>query len=373
MRAERTRDWHKVSNKLRLNAKYVDLSIGAKLAYRTLLEVAKDADNGGFFGSVRQMKTMLPGELERFVDAVVRSDLIDRVDGGLQIHDFEAWQQFADPAARDRQRKRRERIRQQVEETVDITDASRKRHGRVTDKSSGGNGGKLEVSDDVPDENPSENRGASRRKVVGMNLESARELSKSEGTFEHESPETVTDKSRTRHGLLTRARIDKDIDLLARADRRSIHPRDAGELFSSPTDANDEFESLIDALVMAGVWLRPTKKMIEFLRRLVADHRQDRVEAAIAEQMRSGPITDDFMGQVAKRLRLAAERRTIDEERARVESNRRQIEEEQRRIEQLRAADPEAERVAAAHRDAIAAFANALGSPTMTPKEGSHA
>jgi hypothetical protein len=136
MNAEGMRDWHKVSNSLRTNGKYVGLSIGAKLTYRTLLEVAKDHDTGGFFESAAQVKAMLPGELMKYVPELLKANgLIHAVDGGLQIHDFETWQRYADPASRDRQRKRRDRARQQVDNPVDNTDDGGTGNGRVTDKS----------------------------------------------------------------------------------------------------------------------------------------------------------------------------------------------------------------------------------------------
>lgn len=286
---EGTRDWHKVSNRLRLNPKYVELSIGAKLAYRTLLEVAKDADNAGFFDSRAQMMAMLPGELARHVDAVVKSDLIDRVGGkGLQIHDFETWQASADPVARDRQRKRRERARN--EETV--TDESRISTG---------------------------------------------------GQDVH-----ITDASRTGHG--PRQQTES-------TDGTSKH----GTLRASDQIPDDgELGTLVDALVMAGVWVRPTKPMIGFLANLIRDHGQEAVEQAVAARLKS-PITDSFMGDVAESLRSQSSERSQQDDRERAEADARAIAADDAAIEAAKKNGVTDEQ-AAAHRQAIADFASGLQS-----------
>lgn len=172
----------------------------------------------------------------------------------------------------------------------------------------------------------------------------------------------VSDASRA-HG----ARVEKSREVVP--DKHGTHPRANGGISDELPDDESELTALVDTLVMAGVWTKPTRKMIGFLANLIRDHGQKLVEEQIAVILkRRSPIPEDFMGELAGLLRQTAVARTVNTERARVESNRRAIEAEQEQIEQRRK-QPGAEAVAAERRSAIAALADALGSPpTARPR-----
>lgn len=126
-----------------------------------------------------------------------------------------------------------------------------------------------------------------------------------------------------------------------------------------------ELTALVDALIMANVWQRPTKRMIGFLANLIREHGQKAVEEQAALLVK-GTVPDDFLGSLAEALRQAAVSRTIRSERARLEAEARRQEREDERIAELRS-QPGAEETAAERRKAIADFAQGLSSPP-TPR-----
>lgn len=123
-----------------------------------------------------------------------------------------------------------------------------------------------------------------------------------------------------------------------------------------------ELTGLADALIAAGVWQRPTKKMLGFLASLIRDHGAEAVTQGIVENLRIDPSPSNFMDDLAALLRRRAEERTARNEATKVEFAARQAERDQAEIEKLRA-QPGAEEAAAARRKAIADFGDGLGFP----------
>jgi hypothetical protein len=275
-------------------------SDGARWAYLKVILIAKQRESPDFTkpGLIDAL-----GAHSRHLSSLVAAGLIDVRGKKYAIHDFDQWQTPFDKTAAERQARLRERRRNERE-------SSSSPHG----------------DNDV--------------ETV---------------TVTRDVTEPVT-RDVTRD-------VRRDVTVQSRAEvirEREVAPT-ARE---APTtdDVPDEESELVDVLVRAGVWKRPTKKMIGFLSNLVRDHGQTNVEQAIATRMKQ-PITDAFMGDVAALLRDVAVSRTNGNERSRVEANRRQIERDQEQIEAIRS-EPDAEAKAAERRAALKGFADGLSFPS---------
>lgn len=165
--------------------------------------------------------------------------------------------------------------------------------------------------------------------------------------------------------------VTRDVTEQSRAEskrEREVAPsaREGPETTDDVPDEESELTALVDALVIANVWRRPTKKMIGFLANLIRDHGQSNVEQEASKLLKGKAIPDDFMGELANRLRSQAEERSDRNAATKVEADRKRIEHEQENIERIRK-QPGAEETAAERRKAIADFASGLGSPP-TPR-----
>lgn len=216
--------------------------------------------------------------------------------------------------------------------------------------------------------------------TAALRMRRYRQRKKERAAREHESDDSpqvdyAVDNRQLRRDSHERVTRDGDVSVQRDVTVQSstgISKRERSSSIRASDDVPDEeseLDALVGVLVMANVWHHPTKKMIGFLAKLVEEHTQPVVEAQIGLMLKNGAMDqpEDFLSVLAHKLRSQAIERNETNDRARVEADRKQIEREQEQIERIRS-QPGAEEAAKAHREAIAKFAEGLGSPPQAAK-----
>jgi hypothetical protein len=287
-------------------------SDSVRWAYLKAICAAKQRESGIFS---KPALTEALGTHARHIPVLVKARLIDQDGQKYSVHDFDEHQGPIDPGASERKRRQRQRERREHES------ASSPHVDTPVDN--------VTVTRDVTEP---VTRDTSRLVTRPVTVQSRTEQSKSSTDLARYSPR---------------------------------EPEGTTDDVPDESDRADAVDALTDVLVLAGVWRRPSKKMIGFLSNLIRDHGVAMVNTQIAILLQGKP-PDEFMTALAENLRASAIARTNGSERSRVEAERRSIEQEQEQIEQLRK-EPGAEERAAERRAALQGFADGLGLPS-TPK-----